>query len=104
MALVDFQNGLTDIISEFGATVNVVDADGTNARNIDCVISSLGKEDVALVNAYGVESRVMYTTELVAPPKKFGRVTYAGLVYVVKDVNPIDPNGTLVGYKCVVKQ
>jgi len=103
MAVADFAGGLATIINELGASANVIDADGTNARSIDCVISSLGKEDEALVNAYGIDSRVLYTIETTNPPKQFDRVTYAGVVYVVKDVNPIDPNGTLVGYKCVVK-
>lgn len=99
-----FIKGIRDIIKVAGSDFELITPQG-DSRSIRAAITSIGKDDGELVNAYGIEARVMYTLILDPAPKKFDRVTPPnGGRYIIEDAHALLINSAIVGYKCILKK
>ena len=59
--------------------------------------------DEAVINAYGVGTKILTFKASSGVPAKFDTITVQSERYTVNDVNPVHLNGFLVGYKLYVK-
>lgn len=98
-----FANGIFQIIKIMGSDMSLEAPTGA-IRPIRAAITTIGKDDGELINAVGIEGRVMYLRTLDPPPKKFDRVIAPNAaVYVIQNVHDIMVDNTVVGHKCVLK-
>jgi hypothetical protein len=88
-----------------GTTLQWTSVDG--AMTDTCVggFKIVGKDDVAVINAYGADTRIITlstaTTSIV--PGQFDIFMAHGLAYVVQAVNEIWLNDDLIGFGCYCK-
>ena len=104
MSVADFNNGIKTILDALGSDYQWTDNAG-GVRSVRAAITTLGAEDAPLVNAVGIDARIMYLEPVTPGPSKFD--TFAnqfGAVYAAHDVHPIIIDNQLVGYKMVVKE
>jgi hypothetical protein len=69
--------------------------------------ASLGRQDEALVNAYGPAAKVITISaaQTTAVPAKFDTLTVLGVEkFVLAAVHPIHAGPTIIGWKCYSKQ
>jgi hypothetical protein len=93
-------------INTLGAPMKWVQAKAPKATaEIIAGFRAVGVRDVALVNAYGVEAKIITvragTTPV--PPAKFDSFEVAGEVYVAQAVHEVHANERLLGYKLFCK-
>ena len=102
MIAAQFTRGIKEIIRRMGSDLNLV-APNNSSRPIRAVITSIGKEDAALINAYGIEARVLYLLTIDPPPKKFDRVTTLNnKTHVIQAVHDLLVDNAIVGHKCIL--
>lgn len=100
----DFAKGLKDIITQLGTPATVEDTAG-GVRNVRIAISTLGKEDQALINSLGEDARVIYAQTLNPRPAKFHRfkIQASNEVFVIHTSHNIIIDNVIVGHKFMVK-
>ena len=96
----DFQKGIRDIIRMLGSDVTISRPDGSGQVTKHVAIVSLGREDTALIQALGVEARIIYAEPMTPAPQKMDRVvSQTGHEYTIRFVHEILVDNTMVGYK-----
>jgi hypothetical protein len=95
-------------IATLGLPASLSPAKGGAAVNLGEVgFASLGRQDEALVNAYGPAAKVITIradkTGSVTPAK-FDTVTIGAEKYVLAAVHPIHSGTAIIGWKCYSKQ
>lgn len=104
MSAGDFALAIQQIVQELGNTLTVTDTAGAT-RTMRGAVTTIGKEEAALVNSVGIEARIVYTRNEANPLQKFEMIrTVNGGQYTVLDVHMIELDNTIVGYKAVVKE
>ena len=100
-----FRNGFNQTVDALGTTVTWASADGTLSEVMVCSFRSVGRDDIAIINAFGSEIRVivMSTSTTARVPSQFDTFMVHGMVYVVQAAHEIWLNDALVGYRCYCK-
>ena len=97
---------LIDTLGVVASLQRVKDLANTT-NNIRVGFSTISKEDIALVNAYGVGAKVItfkHSDVSGTPPAKFDLVTIGAERYVIDTVVPVHlPGGAVVGHKAYIK-
>lgn len=95
----DLANGWKDVVGKLGTKFSIAQPDGTAKGNLTGHIIPAGRDDVAIVNALGLEAVFLHVlpTPLL---KKFDELTApSGRIYVVNAIHEVYVNDILVGYK-----
>jgi hypothetical protein len=99
----EVKNGINQVVQLMGTNVQLEDLAG-GIRPIRAAITSIGKEDGALINAVGIEGRIVYALPLTPDPLKFHTITTpTGKVYTIHDIHEILVDGVVGGYKMICK-
>lgn len=99
----DFSGGIDQVIKVLGNNVTYTDNAGTT-HNVRMAISTVGKDDGAVVNALGLDARIGYIKPMTPAPQKFDNVSApSGEVFTVHDVNAVMVDSAVVGYKLVMQ-
>ena len=72
-------------------------------KTITVGFASASKEDVAIVNSYGIGARIITVkaSDMTQPPVKFDHVMIGTEKFVFDTVNDVHlPGGAVVGYRC----
>ena len=87
-----------------GTNLEWTDMNG-QTRTIRGIISMFGRDDGALINAYGAEARVIQFGNINPWPQKFDRILepVTQTVYTVEDIHNIVMDGVLIAHRAVVK-
>jgi hypothetical protein len=103
MIATTFESGMREIIRRMGSDM-ALEAPSGATRPIRAVITSIGRDDGDLINAVGVEARVMYLLSIDPPPEKFDRVILPNTrSYVLQDVLEIMVDNQVIGHKCPLR-
>jgi hypothetical protein len=110
LASTDFQN----IRGAFDSTINALGVSAMFKRAagaapaIPLVVgfSSPRKDDTAVVNAYGIEAKIITVSRATFPagevPAKFDTFEIDGKKFVAQSAHDVMLNATLIGWKCIV--
>ena len=91
-------NDFANIIKRLGS--DFIFKDGATPRTIRAALVNIGKEDQVLVNALGVEGRILYIQPTTPPPGKFNEaISPTGRVYAVHFIHEIIVDDQLLGFK-----
>lgn len=98
----DFSGGLSQIVQALGSNLTITKPDGSS-RSARGAITTIGTENAQLINAIGIEGRVIYFLNLTPTIEKFDSITAPnGREYAVRDVHEIMVDDSVVGLRCVV--
>lgn len=98
-----FRTGINKILNTLGSVMTLRKPSG-DERDVLSVFTSIGQSDGQLINALGIEGKLIYCLPLTPPPQKFDRfVMPGGRAYVIHDAHDVIVEGVLVAHKCAVK-
>ncbi len=99
-----------DFIAQQDALLKLMGTDLTYKHGAAVVmirgaVIPFGKDDEALINAYGIEARKIQIGKVEPIPKKFDTISDAvtNTTYSIHDIHAAVVDGQLVGYRLVVK-
>lgn len=76
-----------------------------HVRQIVAGFKIAGKDDIEVVNAYGIETRIITISKNVSgiEPGKFDEIKISGLRYTIQAVHEVFFNEVLIGYRCYAR-
>ena len=88
-----------------GTTLVWTSVDGLQTETCVGGFRQVGRDDLAIINAYGSETRIitLSTATTAVIPSQFDIFLAHGLAYVVQAVHEIWLNDDLIGYGCYCK-
>ncbi len=89
-------------IDMLGTTLAWTSVDGTRTGTCVGGFRQVGRDDVAVINTYGSETRIitLSTATTAIVPEQADIFLAHGLAYAVLAVHPIRLNDDLIGYSC----
>ena len=100
-----FQNGFNQTIAALGTTVEWTSADGLLNEIMVVGFRAAGKDDIAVVNAFGTEVRIitLAVSASMNRPAQFDVFMVHGAAYVVQAAHEVWLNDALIGFRCFCK-
>lgn len=99
-----FKSGMRELLKLVGiaATHSTLGATPV-VTQLNVGVRTIGSEDEALVNAYGLGAKLFTIAvgDLPTPPKKFETLTIDGKVYVIDSVLPLYVDNAVDRWRCV---